>query len=156
VTTLPRRIHITGGPGAGKSRLAGRLSTKLRLPVFDLDGRGLAHEATLPDPQDMAELLTLRLEETAAIAAHTEWLSEGSNFLAAEPFFAERPDHLSGSALARGVLSHPQPPRQSHPGGEQSLPRLAASVAVLALERPLLQQSESTGLKPVGHAQYAS
>jgi adenylate kinase family enzyme len=84
---LLRRIHITGGPGAGKSWLAARLSDELRLPLFDIDGRGLAHEAKLPDPSDMEELLRLRLEETAAIAAHAEWISEGANFLAAEPFF---------------------------------------------------------------------
>jgi adenylate kinase family enzyme len=89
VTARPRRIHITGGPGAGKSWLAARLSTKFGLPLFDLDGRGLAHEATLPDPPDMAELLRLRVEETARIAARSEWVSEGSNFLAAEPFFQQ-------------------------------------------------------------------
>jgi adenylate kinase family enzyme len=87
VSTLPRRIHITGGPGAGKSRLAGRLSERFSLPLFDIDGRGLAHEATLPDPRDMAELLRLRLEETASMAAQAKWISEGSNFLAAEPLF---------------------------------------------------------------------
>jgi adenylate kinase family enzyme len=87
VTGRTRRIHITGAPGAGKSWLALRLSDRFRLPLFDLDGRGLAHDATLPHPPDMAELLRLRLEETARIAAQAEWVSEGSNFLAAEPFF---------------------------------------------------------------------
>ena len=38
---VPKRIHITGGPGSGKSWLAQRLARSLGVPYIDLDGRML-------------------------------------------------------------------------------------------------------------------
>ena len=63
-----RRIHITGGPGAGKSRLAARLSQRLGLPVHDLDSIALELQADMPKPLDFDVLMARRLPLSQRLA----------------------------------------------------------------------------------------
>ena len=42
-----QRIHITGGPGSGKTWLAARLRQRIVVPCFDQDGTALALLASL-------------------------------------------------------------------------------------------------------------
>jgi hypothetical protein len=83
---MVRRIHITGGPGAGKSRLAQRLSVRLGLPYHDLDGIALVLQKDLPKPLDFDELMARRLPLSQRLAAEEAWISDGSNLEACRPF----------------------------------------------------------------------
>ncbi len=80
------RIHITGGPGSGKTRLAQRL-TKLRsIPKHDLDGLllGVGDDALMSGDASVADL-----DAEGAIsrlAGMPEWVSEGVYFNWTEPF----------------------------------------------------------------------
>src|SRR6187402_3585300 len=59
-----RRIHITGGPGSGKTWLASRISERLAVPRFDQDGEALAalarHGASPLEPPPLEVLDELR------------------------------------------------------------------------------------------------
>ena len=72
----PRRIHIIGGPGSGKTVFARRLAQQLELPAYDLDdlalrwGTGPNLRPTYP--------LAARLTELSQIAAQPAWITEGS------------------------------------------------------------------------------
>ncbi len=67
----PRRIHIVGGPGGGKSVLARRLAAELSLPVFELDR--MAFEG----PDMSLRPLNVRKTEAHGVAVRPEWISEG-------------------------------------------------------------------------------
>jgi adenylate kinase family enzyme len=81
-----RRIHITGGPGAGKSWLAQRLSRRLGLPYHDLDGIALELQKDMPGPLDFEALMARRLPLSQRLAAGDAWISDGSNLEACRPF----------------------------------------------------------------------
>jgi adenylate kinase family enzyme len=81
-----RRIHVTGGPGAGKSWLAQRLSRRLGLVYHDLDGIALQLQADMPRPVDFKELMRRRLPLSKELAAGEAWISDGSNLEASRPF----------------------------------------------------------------------
>lgn len=66
-----RRIHVVGSSGAGKSRVANRLGTVLKLPVHHLDDVALDPESGSMRPP------TECLAAARAIAQRPEWLSEG-------------------------------------------------------------------------------
>jgi shikimate kinase len=83
----PSRIHITGGPGAGKSRLAQRLSRRLALPYRDLDEIAVELQKEMPKPLDFEELMARRLPLSARLAAEEAWISDGSNLVACRPFY---------------------------------------------------------------------
>ena len=83
----PSRIHVTGGPGAGKSWLAQRLSERLGLPYHDLDGIAVELQKELPKPLDFDELMARRLPLSARLAAEEAWISDGSNLEACRPFY---------------------------------------------------------------------
>ncbi len=65
------RIHIIGGPGAGKSTLAQRLGTTLGLPVYTLDT--VAYEG----PEFTQRSLEAAAESAREIAAMPRWVTEG-------------------------------------------------------------------------------
>lgn len=67
----PRRIHITGGPGTGKTTLARRLGAMLNLPVYELDTIAFEGRDYRPKTRDQ------RLDAVHKIASGTEWITEG-------------------------------------------------------------------------------
>ncbi len=66
-----RRIHIIGGPGAGKSTLANRLGTALNLPVHTLDTFAYEGPDFVPTPRGAAA------RAANEIAASPGWITEG-------------------------------------------------------------------------------
>jgi hypothetical protein len=88
-----RRIHITGGPGAGKTTLAKHLGSALQVEVLDLDGRGLAELARFGGPLDYEALAAVRQAASRDFASKEAWISEGSNTLVAQPLL-ERADAI--------------------------------------------------------------
>ena len=65
------RIHVVGGPGAGKSTLARRLASKLGIEPHRLDDVAF-------DPQTgAARPLSSRIREVNSIAAKPAWIAEG-------------------------------------------------------------------------------
>ena len=78
-----QRIHITGGPGSGKTRLARRLAQTRQVTLHDLDGLLLAAGDRIDK---------LKAEGTASsLAASAAWISDGVYVGWAEPFL-ERAD----------------------------------------------------------------
>jgi glycosyltransferase involved in cell wall biosynthesis/adenylate kinase family enzyme len=67
----PRRIHIVGGPGSGKTTLAHRLGERLALPVHELDR--IAFEGADFEWRPLEE----RLHDVSSIATTSSWVSEG-------------------------------------------------------------------------------
>ncbi len=96
----PRRIHVIGGPGAGKTTLALALGAALALPVIHLDevarvGGGTGRIRT---PDERAPLV-------AAILAGDAWIVEGVHLGWTEPLLARaelivRMDAATGTAAA--------------------------------------------------------
>ncbi|HEU0073833.1 MAG TPA: hypothetical protein VFS30_07460, partial [Dehalococcoidia bacterium] len=89
----PKRILVTGGPGAGKSRLALTLSRRLGLPYIDTDAISLDLQAELPLPLDFEALMARRLPLSAELASGEAWIVDGSNLSASLPFY-ERADSI--------------------------------------------------------------
>jgi adenylate kinase family enzyme len=81
------RIHVTGGPGAGKTYAAKRLGAALGAPAFHLDEMALDLEATMP-PRDAFLCLASKLPE---IYEPDNWISDGAYMGWALPLY-ERAD----------------------------------------------------------------
>lgn len=78
-----QRIHITGGPGSGKTRLGHRLAVAWSVPLHDLDGLLLAAENRVD---------RLSADGTASKLANLPaWVSDGVYVAWAQPFL-ERAD----------------------------------------------------------------
>jgi adenylate kinase family enzyme len=77
------RIHVTGGPGSGKTRFAQRLAAMRSMPLHDLDGLLLA----VGDRVDRLEADGTALK----LAGLEAWVSDGVYFGWARPFI-ERAD----------------------------------------------------------------
>jgi adenylate kinase family enzyme len=72
------RIHVTGGPGSGKTRLARLLAHARSLPLHDLDGLLLGAENRVE---------RLEADGTAVrLADWSHWVSDGVYFAWAQPF----------------------------------------------------------------------
>jgi hypothetical protein len=69
--TLPRRIHIIGGPGSGKTTLARRIASAQSIPAFDLDTIEYEHGAGAKRP------LADKLSAVRAVAERDAWITEG-------------------------------------------------------------------------------
>ena len=65
------RIHIAGGPGAGKSTLALRLGRQLDVESYKLDDIAYDPISGIEQP------LSLRLQHINSIAAKPAWITEG-------------------------------------------------------------------------------
>ena len=85
------RIHITGGPGGGKSTLAKRLAAILDAPVYDLDGLSLAAGYELARPVTAEAVIALMTPQAEALAQQPRWVSEGAYLDWTRPLF-ERAD----------------------------------------------------------------
>jgi adenylate kinase family enzyme len=66
----PARIHIVGGPGSGKTTLAGRLAARTGSPAIDLDRIGYG------EPGAKRSLIERRAAITE-IATEPAWITEG-------------------------------------------------------------------------------
>jgi adenylate kinase family enzyme len=85
-TAAPRRIHIYGGPGSGKTRLALELGERLGLPVHHLDevARVGGGHGQVRSPEEREQLLREILGSDA-------WITEGVHLLWTDPIL-ERAD----------------------------------------------------------------
>lgn len=68
---LPRRVHIVGGPGSGKTTLARRIGALVQAPAYDLD------EVAYDGGAGRKRTLEERLARLAEIAAQPAWVTEG-------------------------------------------------------------------------------
>ena len=66
-----RRVHIIGGPGSGKTTLAGQLAARLKTSAYNLDEVGYEGGNGPQRPP------AARLAEVDRIAAGPDWVSEG-------------------------------------------------------------------------------
>jgi adenylate kinase family enzyme len=71
---IPRRIHIVGWAGSGKTHLARRLAQLIGAPVHELD---LVAYGPTVRPDDGRRNLEERLEMVDAITATPRWVTEG-------------------------------------------------------------------------------
>ncbi len=76
-----KRVHVTGGPGSGKTTVARRIAEAIGAPVYDLDVLITDFEARRPRSTDIvAEIVT-------DIVKQPLWVSEGAEMGWAAPFF---------------------------------------------------------------------
>jgi adenylate kinase family enzyme len=76
------RVHLTGGPGGGKTTAGRRVADALGAPFIDLDGLALEFERQFGDFTTAFEALA---REVPVIAAGETWVSEGAYLGWAEP-----------------------------------------------------------------------
>jgi adenylate kinase family enzyme len=91
------RIHVTGGPGSGKTRLAERLATARSVPLHDLDGL-LLRAGDEPDPATLGGTIS-------RLVRLPEWVSEGVYFDWARPFL-DHADAIVWLDVASRVASY--------------------------------------------------
>lgn len=87
----PERIHVTGGPGSGKSRLAQRLAHARGVPLHDLDGLMLAEAIPLGADLRARDPGVDAIDADGAIkalAAMQAWVSDGVYVTWSHPFLA--------------------------------------------------------------------
>jgi adenylate kinase family enzyme len=82
-----RRIHVTGGPGSGKTRLARRLAAVLDVPLIDLDEMMLDLDARSPRPLIAEAFHEQMLANTRPLLQGDAWVSDGAYLGWAMPFF---------------------------------------------------------------------
>jgi hypothetical protein len=74
---VPRRIHITGGPGSGKTTAGRYLSEALALPLLSLDYYWLDTNVRLDMPRDGSIVTDAVAEHVRDLALTGAWLTEG-------------------------------------------------------------------------------
>lgn len=72
---VPKRVHIIGGPGSGKSTLGRLIAERLDAPAFDLDL--LAAAGPAPEFR-MERSLSQRLANIEQVVALPAWVTEGA------------------------------------------------------------------------------
>ena len=85
------RVHITGGPGTGKTTLARALAADLGVEPLELDMQALRPLPMRVGGIDFETVAAMRMEHCARVAAGDRWVSDGSNVLVAQPLL-ERAD----------------------------------------------------------------
>lgn len=75
IETIPRRIHIIGAQGSGKTTLARELSTHLAVPHYELDW--IAYNPACKDGAGLRIPLDKRLASLRAILEKPGWITEG-------------------------------------------------------------------------------
>jgi len=75
--TVPKKIHIVGGPGSGKSYLAARLSRELKIKHYDLDDIFWDHR--IKGYGKKLDAIS-RDEKLATILSGDRWIIEGSYY----------------------------------------------------------------------------
>lgn len=107
---IVRRVHVIGGPGAGKTTLSRQIAALLDVPVFELDE--IAGAGPAPDFR-MQRSLAQRLAEVERLAALPGWVTEGS-FLGWTDALLRAADIIvwldipAGVALQRVAIRHCQ------------------------------------------------
>jgi adenylate kinase family enzyme len=71
MVTNPRRIHIVGGPGSGKTTLARQIADRIKTQYFELDKIGYEGDS------GSQRSLELRLFDVKQIANQPSWVTEG-------------------------------------------------------------------------------
>jgi adenylate kinase family enzyme len=82
-----RRIHVTGGPGSGKTRLAQRLAATLGVPFVDLDGMTVALDGRIAHPVAAALFADQMQAAIEPVLRQDAWVSDGAYLGWALPFF---------------------------------------------------------------------
>lgn len=80
-----QRIHIVGGPGSGKTTLAGALALRFGTSAHDLDDVALG-EGTGPDFRPKRSL-AFRQHDVRILSDGAAWVTEGSYLWWTEPLF---------------------------------------------------------------------
>jgi adenylate kinase family enzyme len=75
------RVHITGGPGSGKTTVANKVAALLGVAAFDLDLVAWDGDSERPP--------SLRDQDLRAIMEHSGWVTEGIYLGWTEPLFRE-------------------------------------------------------------------
>ena len=78
---LPERIHITGGPGSGKSWLARQLARTMGVDLIDIDGRGLdikPLDVIITEPHEFEALIAARDADLDEATRAGAWVCDGS------------------------------------------------------------------------------
>lgn len=70
MTNSPKRVHIIGTGGSGKTTLAHQIANVLDAPCYELDSIGYTHHSK--------RSLEERLHDVRQIAAQPQWVSEGA------------------------------------------------------------------------------
>jgi cytidylate kinase len=71
------RIHITGGPGSGKTTAGRYLSEALGVPLLSLDYYWLDTNARLNEPRNGSIVTDAVAEHVRQLSQRDEWLTEG-------------------------------------------------------------------------------
>jgi adenylate kinase family enzyme len=74
------KVHITGGPGSGKTTLSRQIAASLNVACYELDALALELEATGQPFSNLAD-------EAQRISTSDGWVSDGAYFDWTEPLF---------------------------------------------------------------------
>lgn len=100
----PARIHITGGPGSGKSTISRRIARALEVEPWHLDD-----VARVAGGNTAQRPLEERLQTIAGIVATPRWVTEGIDLSWTDPLLQEADlivwlDYVSSRLAARRIV----------------------------------------------------
>ena len=101
----PRRIHVVGGPGSGKTSLATRLAAELDLPLIHLDEIARVGGGTGP-----ARSMEERLQDVKGLATSPAWVTEGVHLGWTDELLERAEvivwlDHVGSSVASRRIVT---------------------------------------------------